>query len=52
MPRYIRINTLKLTFAEDLRMAKSWKVLFLWGAKLFRKRLDLNSGLPIAAPFE
>lgn len=51
MTRYIRINTLKQTLREDLRLAPSWKVLFLWIPKLLRRRLDFMSGVPIPVPF-
>jgi Zn-dependent protease len=52
MPRYIRINNLKQTLAEDLRLAHSWKVFVLWIPKLFRMRLEFMSGIPIPLPFQ
>jgi Zn-dependent protease len=51
MARYIRANTLKQTFAEDLRIVRSWKVIFLWGLKLFRKRMNVTSAFPVPIPF-
>src|SRR5438132_5163749 len=51
MPRYIRLNSLKQSFREDLRIAHSWKVIFLWIPKLLRKRLDFTSAFPVPFPF-
>jgi Zn-dependent protease len=51
MTRYFRPNTLKQTLAEDWRMARSWKVVFLWLYKLFRHRLYVGSPCAIPVPF-
>ncbi|HWI58390.1 MAG TPA: site-2 protease family protein, partial [Bacillota bacterium] len=52
MAKYIRLNPLKQSLAEDLRMARSWKVLFLWIPKLFRHRLEFTSYIPVPVPFQ
>jgi Zn-dependent protease len=52
MPRYIRTNTLKQTFMEDLRIVRSWKVILLWVPKLFRRRLEFGSAYPVPVPFQ
>ena len=52
MPRYIRVNTLKQTLLEDLRIARSWKVIFLWINKLLRVRIEGTSPIPISVPFQ
>jgi Zn-dependent protease len=51
MARYIRVNNLKQTATEDLRIARSWKVIFLWGLKLARKRMNFMSAIPVPLPF-
>ncbi len=52
MPRYIKLNALKQTLAEDLRIGRFPGVLVLWFLKLIRKRMDFTSpistGLPTA----
>ena len=52
MPRYFRLNSLKQTMMEDLRIVRSWKVVFLWLAKVVRHRLRFTSPIPLPVPFE
>jgi Zn-dependent protease len=52
MPRYIRHNSLKQRLVEDLRIARSWKVLFLWLHKVQGRRLDFSSPIAVSVPFE
>ena len=51
MPRYFQLDNLKQTFAEDWRIARSWKVLFLWIPKLLRQRLTFKSPSALPVPF-
>src|ERR1035441_6819925 len=50
MTRYIRHNPLKQTLREDLRIARSWKVLFLWIPKLLRRKREFSSAFQVALP--
>ena len=52
MPRYIQVNHLKQTLREDLRIAHSWKVIFLWIPKLLRRRSEFTNCVPIPLPFQ
>lgn len=53
MPRYIRTNTLKLSFREDMRIGRTWKgVVLLLLRKLFRQRLKSGLGTQVPVPIQ